>query len=123
MSKNLWPEFEAMSKSTPKTVVENAGAGLEEKTAGLVRFFLDSPRISNGFVILDCKLYAPKISYMYPFLKVKFPVADGYPVELVADKIPETFPAANEEELLRTLGKIFQSPSTIDTIQNLIALC
>ncbi len=59
---------------------------------------------------------------MYPFLKVRFPMADLYPVELVADKLPDTLRAANEEELLGMLGKVFQSPSTVDTIQKLIAL-
>jgi hypothetical protein len=36
--------------------------------------------------------------------------------------MPDTLRAANDEELLDMLGKIFQSPSTIDTIQKLLAL-
>jgi hypothetical protein len=122
MSKDLWPEFDVIAKSTPKTVVENAGAGFEKKTKGLVVFRLSSTRISDGFVSLDCRLFSRTLSYLYPFLTVRFPVVDGYPVELVADKVPDTLRAANEEELVGMLGKIFQSPSTIDTIQKLIAL-
>jgi hypothetical protein len=122
VSKDLWPEFDVTSKSTPKTIIEQAGAGLEKKTKGLIKFHLISPRISEGFVSLDCRLYSPTLSYMYPFLKVRFPVVDGYPVELVADKFPDTLCAANEEELLEMLGKVFQSASTIDTIEKLIAL-
>jgi hypothetical protein len=38
------------------------------------------------------------------------------------DKFPDTLRATNEEELLAMLGKVFQSPSTVDTIQKLIAL-
>ena len=122
MSKDLWPEFDVTSKSTPKKIIQQAGAGLEKKTKGLIKFYLSSTRISEGFASLDCSLLSPTLSYMYPFLKVRFPMVDLYPVELVADKMPDTLRAANEEELLGMLGKVFQSPSTIDTIQKLIAL-
>jgi hypothetical protein len=122
MSKNLWPEFDATSKSTPKRTIEQAGAGLAKKTKGLVEFYVRRATISEGFVSFDCALYSSTLSYFYPFLKVRFPMVDGYPVELVADKVPDTLRAANEEELLGTLEKVFQSPSTVDTIQKLIAL-
>jgi hypothetical protein len=122
MSTDLWPEFDVSSKSTPKTIIEKAGADLEKKTKGLIKFNVHGTRISEGMLTLECGLYSPTLSYQYPFLKVRFPVIDGYPVELVADKVPDTLRAANEEELLGALGKVFRSPSTIDTIQKLIAL-
>jgi hypothetical protein len=122
MTTDLWPEFDVASRSTPKKIVEQAGAGLEKKTKSLIKFLVMDTRISKEFVSLDCRLYSPTLSYMYPFLTVRFPVVDLYPVELVADKLPGTLRAANEDELLGMLGKVFQSPSTIDTIQKLIAL-
>lgn len=123
MTKDLWPEFDVTSKSsTPKKIIEQAGAGLEKKTKGVIKFYVGSTEISEGFASIQCRLYSPALSYMYPFLKVRFPMVDGYPVELVADKVPDTLRAANEQELLDMLGKVFQSPSTIDTIQKLIAL-
>ncbi len=122
MNKNLWPEFDVASKSTPKTIIEQAGAGLEEKTNGLIKFVVNRVKISMGVASFDCDIYSPTLQYIYPFLKVRFPMVDGYPVELVADKFPDTLRAANEEDLLAMLEKVFQAPSTIDTIQKLIAL-
>ena len=122
MSTDLWPEFDVASKSTPKTIVQQAGAGLEKKTKGLIKFNLSTTTISEGFASFDVSLFSRTLSYFYPFLKVRFPMVDLYPVELVADKVPGTLRAANEEELLNMLGKVFQAPSTIDTIQKLIAL-
>jgi hypothetical protein len=107
---------------TPKTIIEQAGVGLEKKTNGLVQFYLYNKEISGKTVSLTFSLWASTFGYHYPFLKVQFPMVDGYPVELVADKFPDTLRAANEEELLATLGKIFQAPSTIDIVQKLIAL-
>jgi hypothetical protein len=122
MTKDLWPEFDVSSKVTPKKIIEQAGDGLAKKTKDLVRFHLGNTTISEGFASFKVELFSPTLKYMYPFLKVRFPMVDGYPVELVADKIPETLHAGNEEELLDMLGRVFQAPSTIDTIQKLIAL-
>jgi len=122
MTTDLWPEFDVATKSTPKKIIEQAGAGLEKKTKGILQFYVGKTRISEGFASLECKLYSPTLSYMYPFLKVRFPIVDGYPVELIADKMPDTLRAANEEELLGVLGIVFQMPGTIDTIEKLIAL-
>jgi hypothetical protein len=123
MSKDLWPEFDIITpKPTPKTILAEVGAGLEKKTKGLVQFVLQRPTISGGFVSFECSLYSRTLGYMYPFLKMRFPMADLYPVELVADKMPDALRAANEEELLGILEKVFQATSTIDTIQKLIAL-
>jgi hypothetical protein len=122
MSTDLWPEFEVASQSTPRTIIQQAGAGLEEKTKGLIKFYVSGIRISEKVAAVDCSLFSPTLKYMYPFLKVRFPVVELYPVELIADKFPDTLRATNEEELLEMLGKVFQSPSTIDTIQKLIAL-
>ncbi len=39
MSKDLWPEFDVASKSTPKKVIEQTGAGLEEPRAYQILLF------------------------------------------------------------------------------------
>ena len=48
MSKDLWPDFDVTSKSSPKTTIEQAGAGLEEKTNGLILFHLYGKEMRPG---------------------------------------------------------------------------
>lgn len=123
MTIDLWPNFDVtVVKPTPKTIVEQAGKGLSEKTKGLVQFSPYGNDITDQTMSLSYSLFASKLRYHYPFLEVRFPVADGYPVELTADKMPDRFRATNEQELLKVLGEIFQRPSTIETIQRLISL-
>lgn len=122
MPKQLWPDFNITPpQSTPKTIIEQAGEGLREKTKGLVVFQPLSNNISGEILSLQFALYARKLAYMFPFLTARFPIIEGYPVELIADKVPP-LRAANEEELVDMLGRIFQSPSTIETVQRLISI-
>jgi hypothetical protein len=59
--------------------------------------------------------------FHYPFMKAEFDIQPPYPVKLTPDKLDKLV-AANEEALIETLKEIFSAPSTIATIQQLLAL-
>jgi len=54
-------------------------------------------------------------------MRITFPIGGMYPVKITADKWGEGT-ANNENELTMLLGKIFTAPSTVGTIQRLMAL-
>ena len=122
MPNNLWPDFAFGNLlRSPKAVIDEAGAGLESKTNGLVKFYTSGASIKNNIVEVRCSLYAPFLSYHFPFLRAQFGITQTYPVSLNADQISEVI-AKDEEELTASLAKIFSAPSTIETIQKLMAL-
>jgi hypothetical protein len=122
MSENMWPNFEtAQTSRSPKTVIEEAGRGLAERTKGVVRFYTLSTSIKNDNVEVAFSLYTQALSYHFPFLRAIFAVDPVYPVKVVPDKMPEAV-ANDENELTTLLGKIFSAPTTIATIQRLLSL-
>lgn len=122
MSKDLWPDFDiGQAPRSPKAVIEEAGGGLETKTNGVVRFFVMNTSIKDNVVEVPCSLYTPSLSYHFPFLRAKFAVDPVYPVTVVADKMTDVV-ANDENELTASLAKIFNAPSTIETIQRLMSL-
>jgi hypothetical protein len=122
MSSNLWPDFEKEEGPTsPRRVIEEAGAGLEQKTKGFVKFYTSTTRISDGLVDTSFTLYARSLGYHFPFLRAKFPLSSHYPVTLTAYEMPDVV-ANDENELIASLGKIFNAPSTIETIRSLMSL-
>jgi len=122
MSKNLWPDFDiGQAPRSPKIVIEEAGGGLEKKTKGLVRFYPMNTSIKDNEVEVVFSLYTPTLPYHFPFLRAKFAVEPLYPVTVVADKMTDVV-ASDENELTASLAKIFNSPSTVDTIQRLMSL-
>ncbi len=122
MPTNLWPDFDiGKAPRSPKAVIEQAGAGLEAKTNGMVRFWSLSTSIKDNQVEAAFSLYAPSLRYHFPFLRAKFAVAPAYPVTVVADKMTEIV-ANDENELTTSLAKIFNAPTTVETIQRLMSL-
>lgn len=120
--KNLWPDFDKVqAPRSPKAVIEEAGGGLHVKTNGVVRFYPLSTSIKDEKVVVAYSLYSPSLSYHFPFLRVTFAIEPVYPVTIVADKLPEVI-ADNETALIASLGKIFNAPSTVATIQRLMSL-
>jgi hypothetical protein len=123
MSKNLWPDFDIeQAPRSPKAVIEEAGSGLEKKTNGVVRFFTMSTSIKDNEVHLVFSLYTQSLGYHFPFLRVKFAVEPVYPVTIAADKMTDVIVANDENELTASLAKIFNAPSTVETIQRLMSL-
>lgn len=122
MPKDLWPEFDSeQALRSPKTVIEEAGAGLEEKTNGIVKFSRMNVSINDNNVEVLFSLYTRALSYHYPFLRATFAVDPVYPVTVVADKIADAV-SNDESELIALLDKIFNAPSTVATIQRLMSL-
>src|SRR4029077_17527066 len=122
MSENLWPDFEAANAPrSPKTVIKEGGAGLEKKTNGLVNFYPMNITIKDNNVELTFSFYDPSLIYHFPFLRAKFAVEPPYPVTVVADKMPDVV-ANDENQLTAALTRIFNAPSTVETIQRLISL-
>ena len=54
-------------------------------------------------------------------MQITFPIDEMYPVKVIADKWGDAM-AKDENELTTLLGKIFTAPSTVGTIQRLLAL-
>lgn len=122
MSKNLWPDFDSeQALCSPKTVIEEAGAGLVEKTKGLVQFYRTRVSIKDNKVEVHFSLYTRSLSYHFPFLRATFAVDPVYPVTVVADKMTDVV-ANDENELIASLERIFNAPSTVETIQRLMSL-
>lgn len=122
MTDTLWPDFDVrQAPPTPKTIIEQAGAGLETKTNGIVRFYRSGLSVKDNQVEVAFTLYSPPLGYHYPFLRATFSVERSYPVTVVADRVGEIV-ANDEKELVATLTRIFNAPSTIDTIQRLMSL-
>jgi hypothetical protein len=106
---------------SPKAVVEEAGNGLREKTSGTVFFASTGTSIKGNEVDVGFSLYTPALLYQFPFLRLRFGVESMYPVTVVADKMGDAV-ANNENELTAVLAKIFNAPSTVATVQRLMAL-
>jgi hypothetical protein len=122
MSTNLWPDFDSANlPRSPKAVVEQAGDGLREKTGGVVVFFRTGTTIRSNRVEISYSLYTPTLAYHFPFLRVRFSVNAMYPVTVVTDNMEDGV-ANDENELTTLLAKIFNAPSTVATIQRLMAL-
>src|SRR5258706_2416795 len=123
MANDLWPDFDSDEVArSPKTVIQEAGDGVEAKTQGQISFSISVDIRDEGMVNLRCHLYSRKLRYAYPFLDATYRLSDGYPVEILADKAARVVEVASEEELISALSKIFKSQATITTIQQLIAL-
>jgi hypothetical protein len=118
----LWPEFDlGTTTPSPKTVIEQAGAGLEQKTLGQVRFFTLGLNVVDKVVTVSFSLYSSSLGYHYPFLHASFRIDRSYPVTLVADQVGE-FTANDEAELIEFLRKTFNAPSTKETVERLVSL-
>jgi hypothetical protein len=121
---NLWPEFDLSETalSSPKEVIAKAGAGLKDKTKGLVVFYPMRTTVSADRIELVFSLWVAALSYHYPFLNAQFPIKTLYPVQLVVDKFPAPFTAVDEPGLIAALTLVFNADATKETIQHLISL-
>lgn len=90
MIENLWPDFEKSdTPSSPKTIIDEAGAGLEKKTRGVVRFYRMHISVEGITVKTTYSLYCSATSYHFAFMVATFPVDKGYPVTLTVDQLGE----------------------------------
>jgi len=122
LSENLWPKFDnAGGPRSPKAIIEEAGSGLKERTGGVLEFYRTDTTIKDNEIKLTFTIWSGVLRYHYPFIRATFAVDPPYPVTLVADKMPDSV-ANDENELKAALAKIFNSPTTKDTVQRLMTL-
>jgi len=123
MAENMWPDFDVgQAPRSPKSVIEEYGEGLGERTKDKIQFYRSNLTIRDGKIVnVTYTLWTAPLRYHYPFMSVQFPVDTGYPVKLVADKVPD-MEARDENELKTALARIFNAPSTVETIQRLLSL-
>lgn len=120
---DLWPEFTVEKKPrTVRHVLDEAGAGLKEKTGGAVEFrtFRTTSGEKDYPFTYDCTLAVPKLDYNYLLLRVDSSPT-GFPVRVTSgytqyDGLP------SEERLVEVLATIFGSEQTRKVIQNLISM-
>jgi hypothetical protein len=119
---NQWPEFKKMPRpKTIRRVIIEEGAGIAERTDGVVTFDVDSMAHDNGGLVHHCALVVPQVAYRYPLLRVVQDHLD-YPVTVVADPFPSGAPAKNEAELRKHLGEVFRSEATAKVVHQLLDL-
>ena len=119
---NLWPNFDVgQAPRSPKSVTEEAGSGLSERTGGRIAFWTLGTSMNHALVDVEFSLYVPTLQYHYPFMRIQFAVNHFYPVRIFADNSQE-ITASDEMKLTVELEKIFNAPSTVKTIQGLLAI-
>jgi hypothetical protein len=122
MAENLWPNFNLDGiPNSPKGLIDRVGEGLREKTNGLLLFHAQNTAVEGTKITASYTIYSIPLRYHYPFMRATMAIPSGYPVSLVADKL-EPLVVNNEPELIAALARIFASPSTIDTVQQLLVL-
>src|SRR4051812_34609008 len=89
MSDNLWPDFhfEEGEVRSPKSVIKEAGRGLDEKTDHIVRFYTMHSAIDSSTAELTFSFYVRNLNYHFPFMRVSFAVDTFYPVRIIPDKM------------------------------------
>lgn len=122
MSENLWPDFDiGPAFRSPRAIISEAGAGVREKTRGLVTFYANPVHIKDNDVEAPFDLLCIPLAYSFPFMRAIFRVDAAYPVKLVAHRMPDIV-ANDESELIAALATIFKAPSTVETIKRLMSL-
>jgi hypothetical protein len=119
---HLWPDFPPAARPRGiRQMFEEAGAGLEEKTGGLVRFEVRVlPPQDGGTFRYDGVLRVPKIDYAHPLCRITTG-ATPFPAELIWEE--GSVPGIRSEgDLLAQLTKVFQAPHTREVILNLMSL-
>lgn len=101
-----------------KIIIDNANDILNKKTNGQITCHLDGPR-QHGSPNDNIERFYFKLE-RYPLFWVQRRTTQQYPVQFVVYEIAGTLHASNEVELLSVLKTIFQAPSTLKIIQQII---
>lgn len=123
---DLWPDFNiTVPPRGVRQILREAGAGIKEKTNGLIEFEVRMNGPREGDITFDCRLAVPSIEYSFLLFRA-LATATGFPVRLVWDGANFSFlhpePARNEQELLAQLRTIFNSPEVKEIVTNLVSL-
>lgn len=115
----LWPDFDFINDSrTIRRILGDEGAGIEEKTNGIIKFSVETDGTSDGKITHHCYLKLLQIFYQYPFLSVSHDINE-YPATIHADIFKKGKLVNNESELIDSLREIFGSTETKKLIRKL----
>ncbi len=123
---SLWPSFGNIPAiKTPKVILKEQASYLESVTSGFIITEIITaahPTLSNK-VTHSIKITAPKVeNYTTIIVEVDHDMIKLYPLTVISKikAMPVSYTAANEDELLDLLKKVFEEKETIDTIQSLL---
>lgn len=137
---DLWPDdIASVTVISPKTIVEEQGKILGQKTNNLIVGELkreDSLSLNPSRFPYDFSLYCSSLNYRYDLFRFIFDVTENYPVYIKPDAmiLKESFVdfpnknnnndgviAESEEELIEVLRKIFSSSKTRKVIAGILS--
>ena len=123
---SLWPSFgEIPVIKTPKIILKEQAAFLESVTGGFIITEIVTaahPTLLNK-ISHSLKITAPKVEGFTTLVaQIDHDMIKLYPLTVISriKPMPVSYTAANEEELLDLLKKIFEEKETIETIQSLL---
>ena len=120
-NKSLWPDFEADSIITPKSILLEQGKFLSEKTKNILETEVSTTAQPNGDVRLSFFIVAPNMNnYKYLLLRITHKITI-YPLTFNTYSPALTYECKDQEGLLGVLEEIFNNQSTIKIIQSLLA--
>lgn len=123
---DLWPDFNiTVPPRGVRQILQEAGAGIKEKTNGLIDFEVRVYGDRENAVVFDCYLTVRRLNYSMLLFRAQ-PTTKGFPVTVIWDganfSIRHPEPARNEQELLTQLRTIFTSPEVKEIVTNLVSL-
>ena len=123
---SLWPSFgEIPVIKTPKVILKEQASYLENVTSGFIITEVVTaahPTLLNK-VSHSLRITAPKVeNYTTIIVEVDHDMIKLYPLTVISriKAMPVSYTAANEEEFLDLLKKVFEEKETIDTVQSLL---
>ena len=119
MAENLWPDFPKGHRRTIKTILMELGSGIQEKTEGTIRFFVDTSLEEPGNFKHRCQLHVVPIAYFYPLFTVTH-TASMFPVTTVSDALGQPIVSKSEEEFTAVLKRVITSESTRNVVEQLL---
>ena len=126
-STSLWPSFGVIkSIITPKMILKEQATFLENVTSGYINTDIQTaphPTLLNK-VSHILKITAPEVeNYSTAVVQVDHDMIKLYPLTVTSriKAMPVAYSAADEEEYLAILKRVFEEKETLETIQSLLA--
>ena len=123
---SLWPSFgEIPVIKTPKVILKEQASYLENVTSGFIvtEIVTSLHPTQINKVSHSIKITAPKVEdFSTVVVQIDHDLIKLYPLTVISriKAMPVSYTAANEEEFLDLLKKVFEEKETIDTIQSLL---
>ncbi len=126
-STSLWPSFGAIQTIiTPKMILKEQAVFLEKLTSGYINTEIQTaahPTLLNK-VSHTLKITAPVVeNYSTAIVQVDHDMIKLYPLTVTSriKAMPVAYTAADQDEYLALLKRVFEEKETLETIQSLLA--